>query len=333
MSTPSTEPADPKARIRAMLAPIAEDMLAVERIIARELKSESPLMQTIAQHITAAGGKRMRPALLMLICRALGYEGELHRELGATVELLHTATLMHDDVVDESELRRGRETANARWGNGVAVLVGDFLYTRSFQMMIRSGNLRVMRALADAANTLSEGEITQMTNAGDPTLDVEKYFEVIERKTAVLFAAAAKMAAAVVDADEKTEAAVTAYAMALGNAFQIADDWLDYAGETEDIGKNLGADLREGKVTLPLIYARELANEADRNTIDEAVRNRDGDFAAISRIVRESGALERCRERAMAEVEKGKSALLQLPPCIFRDSLLEFLFYTVARKS
>ena len=333
MPTPSIETADPKTRVRAMLAPIADDMLAVERIIARELRSDAPLMQTIAEHITAAGGKRMRPALLMLICRALGYQGELHRELGATIELLHTATLMHDDVVDESAMRRGQETANARWGNGVAVLVGDFLYTRSFQMMIRSGNLRVMQALADAANMLSEGEITQMTNAGDPTLNVERYFDVIERKTAVLFAAAAKMAAAVADADEKTEACVTAYAMALGNAFQIADDWLDYTGDAADIGKNLGADLREGKVTLPLIYAMETASPAERQMIERAVRERDGDFAAISRIVRESGAIERCRQRAQEEIDKGKTALLQLPPCIFRDALLEFLSYTVARKS
>ena len=249
---------DPKALIKQVLAPIAEDMAAVDTIIRNELASDVPRMKEISEYITSAGGKRMRPALLMLICRALGYQGTLHQYLGATIELLHTATLMHDDVVDESDMRRGRPTANSRWGNGAAVLVGDFLYTRSFQMMVKAGNLRVMEALSDAANRLSEGEVVQMINAHDPSVDETRYFRVIERKTACLFEAGARMAAAIAECGPKEEAAVAEYALALGNAFQIADDVLDYHGNSADTGKNLGADLREGKVTLPIIYAREM---------------------------------------------------------------------------
>lgn len=326
-----TRTLDSKALVKALFAPIAEDMAAVDAIIRKELDSDVPRMREIGEHITSAGGKRMRPALLMLICRALGYEGELHRYLGATIELLHTATLMHDDVVDESAMRRGKPTANAIWGNGVAVLVGDFLYTRSFQMMIRSGNLRVMEALADAANTLAEGEVVQMVNAHDPTVDEARYFQVIERKTACLFEAGAKMAAAVADCSEAEEAAVKTYAMALGNAFQIVDDMLDYTGVAADIGKNLGADLREGKVTLPLLYARLATTPENRALIDEAIRLGDGPFDKISQIVIECGALEQCRQRAQQELEKGKNALLQLTPSIFRNALLQLLFYTVQR--
>ena len=215
---------DPKALIKKVLAPIAEDMAAVDAVIRSELASDVPRMKEISEYITSAGGKRMRPALLMLICRALGYEGTLHQYLGATIELLHTATLMHDDVVDESDMRRGRPTANSRWGNGAAVLVGDFLYTRSFQMMVKAGNLRVMEALSDAANRLSEGEVVQMVNAHDPSVDETRYFRVIERKTACLFEAGARMAAAIADCGPEKEEAVAEYALALGNAFQIADD-------------------------------------------------------------------------------------------------------------
>ncbi len=326
-----TEPQDPKAAVRSALAPIAEDMRAVDRIIRDELASDVRRMHEISEYITSAGGKRMRPALLVLMARALGYEGELHRYLGATIELLHTATLMHDDVVDESELRRGRPTANARWGNGAAVLVGDFLYTRSFQMMVRAGNLRVMEALANAANRLSEGEVIQMVNAHDPEVDEARYFRVIERKTACLFEAAARMAAAIADCPKEKEEALADFALALGNAFQIADDILDYAGEASETGKNLGADLKEGKMTLPLIYARESAAPADRALIDEAVRTGNGPFDKISRIVIESGSLERCRARAEKELDRGKEAVSKLPPSIFCESLLALLSFTVRR--
>lgn len=326
-----TQQKDYKSIIMQLLAPIADDMRAVDEIIRAELSSDVPRMKEISEYITSAGGKRMRPALLMLIARALGYEGTLHQHLGATIELLHTATLMHDDVVDESEMRRGRPTANSRWGNGAAVLVGDFLYTRSFQMMVRAGNLKVMQALSDAANRLSEGEVVQMINAHDPTVTEERYFRVIERKTACLFEAGARMAAAVADASPEKEQAVAEYALALGNAFQIADDILDYAGDAADIGKNLGADLREGKVTLPLIYAMQLCEESDRDIIKNAVETGNGDFEAISRIVKSTNALQKCRERAKIELERGKNALDALSPSIFRESLVQLLFFTVDR--
>ncbi len=324
---------DPKVLAQQLLAPIAEDMHAVNEIIAAELASDVPRMKEISSYIVSAGGKRMRPALLMLIARALGYEGELHRYLGATIELLHTATLMHDDVVDESALRRGRPTANSRWGNSVAVLVGDFLYTRSFQMMIRAGNLKVMQALSDAANRLSEGEVIQMANAHDPEVDETRYFQVIERKTACLFEAAARMAAAIADASPEALDAVCTYALALGNAFQIADDMLDYQGVTADIGKNLGADLREGKVTLPLLYARQHCSAEARARIDAAIREGDGDFEEISRIITESDALERCHARAAQELARGERALSILPDTPYRASLVGLLAYTVQRHS
>ena len=324
-------PQDPKTLIKKVVAPIAEDMAAVDAVIRSELASDVPRMKEISEYITSAGGKRMRPALLMLICRALGYEGTLHQYLGATIELLHTATLMHDDVVDESDMRRGRPTANSRWGNGAAVLVGDFLYTRSFQMMVKAGNLRVMEALSDAANRLSEGEVVQMVNAHDPSVDEARYFRVIERKTACLFEAGARMAAAVANCTPEQEEAVAEYALALGNAFQIADDILDYRGNAADTGKNLGADLREGKVTLPIIYARQSCTPEERAMIDEAIRLGDGDFPTIASIVMRSDALEQCRLRAERELDRGRRALEKLAPSIFRDSLLELLAFTVQR--
>ena len=296
---------DPKALVKALLAPIADDMKAVDEIIRQELSSDVSRMKEISEYITSAGGKRLRPALLILISRALGYEGTLHQYLGATIELLHTATLI--------------------------VLVGDFLYTRSFQMMVKAGNLRVMAALSNAANRLSEGEVVQMVNAHDPLVDEARYFRVIERKTACLFEAGARMAAAIADCSPEAEEAVAEYALALGNAFQIADDILDYTGVAAAIGKNLGADLREGKMTLPLIYARESATDAERALIDEAVKKGDGDFDKISEIVIRSDSLERCRARAEKELERGRKALSKIPSSIFSESLLNLLAFTVKR--
>ena len=319
-----------KKSAQTVLAPIAEDLKAVNDILAREFAhSQSPTITEIGSYITQAGGKRMRPALLMLMAKALGYSGNDHRELGATIEMLHTATLMHDDVVDEGMMRRGRPTANAKWGNSVAVLVGDFMYTRSFEMMIRIGNLRVMQALASAANTLSEGEVIQMKNAHDPSVDEARYLKVIERKTSVLFAAAAEMASALAGASKEAEEALVNYTMALGNAFQIADDILDYSGNPTESGKQIGADFEEGKVTLPVIYAMQAANEQDRAFIEKAIRDGHGDFEKISQIIQASGAIERCKARAEMELEKGKLALDVLPPSIFKNSLIELLSFVV----
>lgn len=326
-----SENKDPHAAVKAALAPIAAEMQAVEKFLHDELASEISRVQDIAQYITSAGGKRMRPALLILMARAMGADARLSAYLGAIIEVLHTATLMHDDVVDEGMMRRGRPTANSRWGNGQAVLVGDFLYTRSFQMMIKVGNLAVMKALTDAANRLSEGEVLQMANAHDPQVDEARYFAVIERKTSCLFEAAAGMAAAAANATPEQAQACRTYALTLGNAFQITDDVLDYEGEAAETGKNIGADLREGKVTLPVIYAREACSAAERELIDATIRAGNGDFAAINRIVLQSGAIDRCRNRALEEVAKGKAALMALPAGQFRNSLVEFLTFAVER--
>ena len=228
-------------------------------------------------------------------------------------------------------MRRGRPTANAKWGNSVAVLVGDFMYTRSFEMMIRIGNLRVMQALACAANTLSEGEVIQMKNAHDPSVDEARYLKVIERKTSVLFAA--EMASALAGASKEAEEALVNYTMALGNAFQIADDILDYSGNPTESGKQIGADFEEGKVTLPVIYAMQAANEQDRAFIEKAIRDGHGDFEKISQIIQASGAIERCKVRAKMELEKGKLALDVLPSSIFKNSLIELLSFVVERKA
>lgn len=316
------------------LAPIADDMIAVDQILHKELSdSQSPKIAEVGNYIIEAGGKRMRPALLMLMARALGYDGTQHRELGATIEMLHTATLMHDDVVDEGMMRRGRPTANAQWGNSIAVLVGDFMYTRSFQMMVRIGNLQVMQALAKAANILSEGEVIQMQNAHDPSVDEIRYLRVIERKTSALFVAAAQMACAIAHAKPEQEKALIHYCHALGNAFQIADDILDYSGDPAQSGKQIGADFTEGKVTLPVIYALEETSTDDRHFIEEAIRHGHGDFEKISTIIRGTKAIERCTMRAHQELEKGKDALNALNPSIFRNSLVQLSSFVVERKS
>ena len=325
----------PKAQAaRAVQAPIAEDLVAVDRILNQELSaSQSPKIAEVGHYIIAAGGKRMRPALLMLMARALGYTGTVHQELGATIEMLHTATLMHDDVVDEGMMRRGRPTANARWGNNVSVLVGDFMYTRSFQMMVRIGNLKVMEALASAANVLSEGEVIQMQNAHDPSVDESRYLKVIERKTSALFVAAARMACAISEATQTQEQALIDYAKALGNAFQIADDILDYSGDPSQSGKQIGADFAEGKVTLPVIYTLQETNSENRRFIEEAIRNGHGDFEKISAVIAQTRAIERCRQRAHEELNRGKKALSALPSSIFKNSLIELLSFVVERES
>ena len=320
-----------KQAVLAALAPIASEMADVERIIAEQMASSVDRVQQIGLYITGAGGKRMRPALLILMARAMGARPEDAAYLGAIIEILHTATLMHDDVVDEGEQRRNRDTANKIWGNGQAVLVGDFLYTRSFQMMVRFGNLRVMQALSDAANRLSEGEVLQMAGAHNPDVDEARYFAVIERKTACLFQAAARMAAAISPATPEMESACVEYTLHLGNAFQIVDDILDYAGNADDTGKKLGADLREGKVTLPVIYALRHCSEAERTLIVQAIREGDGDLAAIGRIIQASGALEECRAKALEEAELGKKAISSLPHGQFTESLIKFLFFAVNR--
>ena len=246
-------------------------MQQVDAVIRERLTSRVALIDQIARYIVSAGGKRIRPRLVLLLSEALGFEGPERFELAAVVEFIHTATLLHDDVVDESSLRRGRATANAIFGNAATVLVGDFLYSRAFQMMVSVNRLRVLEVLADATNVIAEGEVLQLMNMHDPDLSVEDYLQVIRFKTAKLFEASARLGAVLAGADERIEAACASYGRAMGTAFQLVDDLLDYEGSTDQLGKNVGDDLREGKPTLPLLLAMERSEPAERELIRHAI--------------------------------------------------------------
>jgi octaprenyl-diphosphate synthase len=314
-----------------ILAPVAEDLRSVDRTIRGRLSSDVALIGTIADYIIAAGGKRLRPAVLLLVARALGYRGDAHVLLAAVIEFIHTATLLHDDVVDESELRRGRATANSHFGNAASVLVGDFLYSRSFQMMVDVGEMRVMRILSDATNRIAEGEVLQLMNVHDPSVDEQRYLEVVGRKTAALFEAAARIAAVIAGADAGLEEAAARYGAGLGIAFQMVDDVLDYSGQVEEIGKRLGDDLREGKVTLPLIHAMRCADNSQRHRIETAVREGGGDFAEIARIVQSNGSIAYVRSRAADESARAVAEVRRLPPSAFKESLLDLIFFALDR--
>ena len=313
------------------LTPISADMGAVDRTIRTRLRSDVALINTIADYIVAAGGKRLRPAVLALIARALGYRGAVHIDLAAVIEFIHTATLLHDDVVDESDLRRGRSTANSMFGNAASVLVGDFLYSRAFQMMVDAGSPRVMHIMADATNRIAEGEVLQLLNIHDPSVNEDRYFGVVERKTATLFEAGARIAAVVAGADSTTEESCASYGAALGKAFQIIDDVLDYSGDSGEIGKRLGDDLREGKMTLPLIHALRSAAPAQRDFVTAAVREGSGDFTTVARIVTENGSLEYSRALAGQEAVNAEHALRDMPPTIFKNSLLHLIAFAIDR--
>lgn len=306
-------------------------MRAVDAVIRQRLHSDVALIRTIADYIIGAGGKRLRPAVLLLIGRALGQTGPAYAEMAATIELIHTATLLHDDVVDESQLRRGRPTSNAAYGNSASVLVGDFLHSRAFQMMVDVGHLRAMQILADATNRIAEGEVLQLLNVHDPSVDEQRYMQVIERKTATLFEAATRIAAVLAGADADNEARCARYGASLGRAFQIIDDVLDYSGHVEEMGKQLGDDLREGKATLPLIHALASASGAQKTMIEQAIRDGGGDFVAIAQIVQKSGSLHYARSRAIDEVRAAQDALARLAPSPFRRSLLDLASFAIER--
>ena len=311
---------------------LAADMKIVDAVIRQRLHSDVALIEQVAEYIIGAGGKRMRPMLVLLAAGALGYRGSDQHELAAIVEFIHTATLLHDDVVDESELRRGRETANALFGNSASVLVGDFLYSRSFQMMVGLNNMRVMQVLADTTNTIAEGEVLQLLNAHDPDTDEERYFTVIRYKTAELFQAAARLGAIVANATPQQEQAMADLGLHLGLAFQLIDDLLDYSGAIEQTGKNVGDDLAQGKVTLPLIRAMACANDSERLLIRQAIK--DGGRAALPQIVRivhATGALDYVKQRAEAEADAAKFALNAFPNSNFRECLLKLCEFAVAR--
>ncbi|MCX7241656.1 MAG: polyprenyl synthetase family protein [Burkholderiales bacterium] len=299
-------------------------MRQVDQVIAQRLASGVPLVGNVAQYIIAAGGKRLRPALLLLCCGALGYDGSQRFNMAAVVEFIHTATLLHDDVVDESDLRRGHPTANAKFGNPASVLVGDFLYSRAFQMMVDAQSMRIMQVLADATNIIAEGEVMQLMNMHNAALDEAGYLQVIRSKTAKLFEASARVGAILAGATAELEQACAEYGQALGTAFQVIDDVLDYAGDAMVMGKNLGDDLREGKSTLPLIAAMQRGTAEQRDTIVRAIENGDvGALPEVIRIVNSTGALDVARAAAHQEAERAIAAAKRLPSGPHTDCLVQ----------
>ena len=318
----------------AALALIADDMRGMDAVIEHRLKSEVPLVSQISQYIVAAGGKRLRPALLLLMCGALGYRGEQRFNLAAVVEFIHTATLLHDDVVDESTLRRGRATANEAFGNPASVLVGDFLYSRAFQMMVDAGDMRVMQTLAEATNVIAEGEVLQLMNMHDASLSEAGYLRVIRSKTAKLFEASARLAALLAKSSPSIEQSCADYGQALGTAFQVIDDVLDYDGDVPEMGKNLGDDLREGKATLPLIIAMQRGTEAERLTIRNAIETGGTDqMDEIILIVQQTGALQATRDAAAQEARRAMGALSGLPQNRYSAALLDLAAQLLERRS
>jgi octaprenyl-diphosphate synthase len=317
----------------AALALIADDMREMDAVIERRLTSEVTLVSQVSQYIVAAGGKRLRPALLLLMCGALGYRGEQRYNLAAVVEFIHTATLLHDDVVDESTLRRGRATANENFGNPASVLVGDFLYSRAFQMMVDAGDMRIMQTLAEATNVIAEGEVLQLMNMHDATLSEEGYLRVIRSKTAKLFEASARLAALLARSSASVEQHCADYGQALGTAFQVIDDVLDYDGDVSEMGKNLGDDLREGKATLPLIIAMQRGSELERATIRQAIETGGTDqMVQIIAIVQKTGALEATRDAAAVEAGRALRALQTIPRNAYSDALTQLASQLLARR-
>lgn len=327
-SADAVRPAD-FAAVRALAAP---DMQRVDALIRHRLASDVVLINQIAEHIIAGGGKRLRPMLHVLAAAAAGYGGEEHVKLAAVIEFIHTSTLLHDDVVDESDLRRGRKTANALWGNAASVLVGDFLYSRSFQLMVELDDMRVMRILADTTNTIAEGEVLQLLNIGNADTNEAAYLAVIERKTAVLFAAATELGGVLGGLPPQQVAALRRYGMELGYAFQIADDLLDYVSDADTLGKNIGDDLAEGKPTLPLIYALESATPEQAQSLRHAIEH--GGLDSLDRIIaaiRDSGALERTHQRAVVHANAAREALATVAPSDYREALMVLADYSVQR--
>jgi octaprenyl-diphosphate synthase len=307
-------------------------MEAVNGVIRQRLHSEVSLVNQIAEYIISAGGKRIRPVLVLLLANAYGYEGVAHHELAAVVEFIHTATLLHDDVVDESSMRRGRQTANALFGNAASVLVGDFLYSRAFQMMVGLDDMRVMQILSDATNVIAEGEVLQLLNMHDPDVTQESYLKVIRSKTAKLFEAAAQLGALVAGANDAQVDAAGEYGRSLGTAFQLIDDVLDYAGDATEIGKNVGDDLREGKPTLPLIYLMEHGTPEQRELVRNCIENGDEQhFDAVLAAVTSSGALDYTRRAAVVAAERATAAIADLPQNDYKESLLQLCRFAVDR--
>lgn len=311
---------------------IAVDLTAVDTVIRNKLHSEVALVNQIAEYIISAGGKRIRPVLVLLMANAYGYQGNTHHQLAAVVEFIHTATLLHDDVVDESSLRRGRKTANALFGNAASVLVGDFLYSRAFQMMVAAGDIRIMQILADATNVIAEGEVLQLLNMHDPDISEERYTQVIRSKTAKLFEAAAQLGALVAGASDAQIEAAAEYGRSLGTAFQLIDDVLDYSGQSDDIGKNVGDDLREGKATLPLIYLMEHGTTEQRALVRSCIESGDEQhFDAVLSAVTTSGALDYTKKRAEDAAANATASVQALSDSVYKQALLKLTEFAVYR--
>ncbi len=316
--------------IKQLLAP---DMAIVDQVIRARLKSEVVLVNQVGEYIVNSGGKRLRPALVVLSARAFDYQGDHHHSLAAVVEFIHTATLLHDDVVDESELRRGRATASALFGNAASVLVGDFLYSRAFQMMVEVNDMRVMQTLADATNVIAEGEVLQLLNCHDANVDAANYLHVIHCKTAKLFEAAMRLGAILSGTDAAIEQAAAKYGMHLGTAFQLVDDVLDYSGDEHETGKNLGDDLAEGKPTLPLIYAMQHGNAGQAGLVREVIESGDmSRFAEVLDVIKQTGALEYTLQQAQRESQAACAVLSVLPDSDYRQSLLQLADFAASRQ-
>lgn len=318
--------------MQAIQAFLAADMQRVDEVIRVRLHSEVALVSQVSEYIIASGGKRLRPALVLLSAGALDYQGIHHYELAAVVEFIHTATLLHDDVVDESSLRRGRETANALFGNAASVLVGDFLYSRAFQMMVGVGQMRVMDVLSDATNIIAEGEVLQLMNCNDADISEDDYLQVIRYKTAKLFEAAVRLGAILGGADAATEEAMAHYGMHLGTAFQLIDDVLDYSGDHTEIGKNVGDDLAEGKPTLPLLYLLKHGTAEQAKMVRHAIENGGLEvFEPILAAIQVSGALDYTRSQAQREVDLAIAAIAVLPESQYKLSLIALAEFAVSR--
>jgi octaprenyl-diphosphate synthase len=324
----------PASSIAAVQALAAQDMGRVDTLIRARLASDIVLVNRIAEHIVGGGGKRLRPMLHVLAARAAGYTGDDHIQLAAVIEFIHTATLLHDDVVDESGLRRGRETANALWGNAPSVLVGDFLYSRSFQLMVELDRMRVMQILADTTNRIAEGEVLQLLTIHNPDTTEAACLDVIERKTAVLFSAATRLGAVLAGLPAEQEEALARFGLDLGFAFQIADDVLDYVSDADTLGKNVGDDLAQGKATLPMILAIAASPPAAADTLRHALKSGEvGKFDEIIAAIRASGAIEEAHARAHRHADAARDALATLPPSPARAALAALADHAVARRT
>lgn len=313
---------------------LKDDLKQTDVILQNRLSSNVALINQMSSYIIGAGGKRLRPLLLLLCARATNYQGEHHRLMAVVIELIHTATLLHDDIVDESSTRRGKDTANEVWGNAASVLVGDFLYSRAFEMMVEPGSMKIMQILSKATNEIAQGEVLQLLNCQNPELTQDEYFQVIERKTAVLFQAATQIGGILSNVNEKQELALKNYGLHLGNAFQIIDDVLDYESDFETMGKEVGDDLSEGKTTLPMIYALANTSGADRQLLEDAINNADNSkITEVIKILQSVDAFEYTRQQAKNCAELAKAALDDIQTSPYKEALILLCDLSLQRKS